>query len=84
MSEIIIQVENLQKEYGGVTVLNLPSLQISKGEMFGLVGNNGAGKTTFFRCLLDLIRPSAGIISSKGDAVQGSENWKNYTGAYLD
>jgi len=80
----MIQVENLQKEYNGVTVLNLPSLQVTKGEMFGLVGNNGAGKTTFFRCLLDLIRPSAGIVKSKGEKVLGSEHWKNYTGAYLD
>ena len=80
----MIQVENLQKEYNGVTVLNLPELQIAKGERFGLVGNNGAGKTTFFRCLLDLIRPSAGIAKSKNEPVQGSEHWKNYTGAYLD
>jgi ABC-2 type transport system ATP-binding protein len=80
----MIHIENLQKEYGGVTVLNLPSLQITKGEMFGLVGNNGAGKTTFFRCLLDLIRPFSGAVKSKGETVQGSEHWKNYTGAYLD
>ena len=84
MNEIMIQVENLQKEYNGVTVLNLPALQIAKGEMFGLVGNNGAGKTTFFRCLLDLIRPSAGMAKSKGEPVQGSEHWKSFTGAYLD
>ena len=84
MSEVMIQVENLQKIYGGVTVLNLPMLQIAKGEMFGLVGNNGAGKTTFFRCLLDLIRPAAGSVRSKGELVQGSEHWKCYTGSYLD
>ena len=80
----MIQVENLQKEYNGVVVLNLSALQIAKGEKFGLVGNNGAGKTTFFRCLLDLIRPTAGLVRSKGEQVQGSEHWKSYTGAYLD
>jgi len=84
MNELMIQVENLQKEYNGVVVLNLPALQIAKGEKFGLVGNNGAGKTTFFRCLLDLIRPTAGLVRSKGEQVQGSEHWKSYTGAYLD
>ena len=84
MNEIIIEVENLQKEYSGTTVLNIASMQIPKGEIFGLVGNNGAGKTTFFRCLLDLIRPSAGLVRSKGEPIQGSENWKYYTGAYLD
>ena len=65
-------------------MLNFPALQITKGEMFGLVGNNGAGKTTFFRCLLDLIRLSSGKAKSKGETVQGSEHWKSYTGAYLD
>ena len=80
----MIQVENLQKEYGGVIVLDIPYLQIIRGDMFGLVGNNGAGKTTFFRCLLDLIRPSAGMIQSKGIQIQGSEQWKDYTGSYLD
>jgi len=82
--KIMIQAENLQKDYSGVTVLNIPALQITKGEMWGLVGNNGAGKTTLFRCLLDLIRPTAGLVKSKGEQVQGSEHWKNYTGAYLD
>jgi ABC-2 type transport system ATP-binding protein len=80
----MIQVEGLQKGYGGVTVLDIPALHINRGEIFGLVGNNGAGKTTFFRCLLDLIRPSAGTVRSKGEPVQGSEHWKSYTGAYLD
>ena len=84
MNEIIIQTENLQKEYSGTTVLDVPALQITEGELFGLVGNNGAGKTTFFRCLLDLIRPSTGLARSKGEPVQGSEHWKSYTGAYLD
>ena len=84
MKETIIEVENLQKSYSGIIVLDLPSLKISEGESFGLVGNNGAGKTTFFRCLLDLIRPSAGRAMSKDNLVHLNEHWKNYTGAYLD
>ncbi|MDO4229120.1 MAG: ABC transporter ATP-binding protein, partial [Capnocytophaga sp.] len=44
----MIQVHNLSKIYNGITVLNIPELTITKGESFGLVGNNGAGKTTFF------------------------------------
>ena len=84
MGEVVIQVEKLQKEYGGTIVLDIPALQITRGEIFGLVGNNGAGKTTFFRCLLDLIRPSAGLAWSKEKPIQGSEHWKSYTGAYLD
>ncbi len=44
----MIQVENLKKIYDGNTVLDIQGLQIPIGESFGLVGNNGAGKTTFF------------------------------------
>ena len=45
----MIQVNNLTKRYNlGTMVLNMPNLEIPKGQSFGLVGNNGAGKTTFF------------------------------------
>jgi len=52
--------------------------------MIGLVGNNGAGKTTFFRLLLDLIRANKGEIFLKEKNIAGSEDWKSYTAAYLD
>lgn len=80
----MIKVNDLTKAYGGETVLNIPSLTITKGESFGLVGNNGAGKTTFFRLILDLIRANSGAVLSKDIATAGSEHWKEYTGSYLD
>jgi len=80
----MIKAQNLTKDYSGATVLNIPNLEIIKGESFGLVGNNGAGKTTFFRLILDLIRPNSGEVFSKGESVAGSEHWKSYTGSYLD
>jgi ABC-2 type transport system ATP-binding protein len=80
----MIQITNLTKVYGNQTVLNIPELRINKGESFGLVGNNGAGKTTMFRCILDLIRPTSGNILSKGNDVAKKENWKVYTGSFLD
>ncbi|MDA3905494.1 MAG: ABC transporter ATP-binding protein [Bacteroidales bacterium] len=80
----MIKVENLTKVYGGETVLNIPALTITKGESFGLVGNNGAGKTTFFRLILDLIRANSGTVLSKDIASASSEHWKDYTGSYLD
>ena len=52
-----LQVQNLQKRYGLATVLDLPELDIDSGASFGLVGNNGAGKTTFLRLVLDLNPP---------------------------
>jgi ABC-2 type transport system ATP-binding protein len=80
----MIAVENLVKSYSGVKVLDIPELSIPAGQSFGLVGNNGAGKTTLFRLLLDLIRPDTGKALSKGADVSRSEDWKLYTGSYLD
>jgi ABC-2 type transport system ATP-binding protein len=80
----MIKAQNLTKVYGGTTVLNISNLEIKKGESFGLVGNNGAGKTTFFRLILDLIKSNSGEVSSKDLSVGGSEHWKTYTGSYLD
>ncbi|KGO85847.1 ATP-binding protein [Flavobacterium rivuli WB 3.3-2 = DSM 21788] len=80
----MIQVNNLTKTYKGITVLNIGNLEIQKGESFGLVGNNGAGKTTFFSLLLDLIEPSTGSITSNGIQVNKSEGWKPFTAAFID
>ncbi|OGS61884.1 MAG: ATP-binding protein [Flavobacteria bacterium GWF1_32_7] len=80
----MIQVNNLTKKYNATTVLNIQELEIPKGQSFGLVGNNGAGKTTFFSLLLDLIEPTSGGIINHNIEVNTSENWKNFTGAFLD
>lgn len=80
----MIKAENLTKVYGKTTVLNIGSLQINKGESFGLVGNNGAGKTTFFSLIVDLIKASSGKVISKGENVFLSNHWKKYTGSFLD
>ncbi|MBT8286676.1 MAG: ABC transporter ATP-binding protein, partial [Bacteroidia bacterium] len=80
----MIVTENLSKAYGGVTVLNLPELTIPKGQSFGLVGNNGAGKTTFFSLLLDLIQPTTGHLTLKNIRVNESEDWKPFTSAFID
>lgn len=80
----MIQVENLKKIYDGNTVLEIQGLQIPIGESFGLVGNNGAGKTTFFSLLLDLIEPTQGFIKNHNVIVNKSEDWKSFTTAFLD
>jgi ABC-2 type transport system ATP-binding protein len=80
----MIQIENLIKAYNKEIVLNIPELTIEKGEIFGLVGNNGAGKTTMFNIILDLITASKGQVLSKGIVVRESEDWKDFTGAFID
>jgi ABC-2 type transport system ATP-binding protein len=81
--EMII-TDKLTKKYGKQTVLNIEHLEIPKGQSFGLVGNNGAGKTTFFSLLLDLIQPSSGHITSHGVQVNTSEAWKPFTSSFID
>ncbi len=80
----MIEAVNLTKTYGNTTVLNIQNLVIPKGESFGLVGNNGAGKTTFFSLLLDLIQPSTGHIKNQDVQVNTSEDWKPFTSAFID
>ena len=80
----MIITNNVSKKYGQAEVLNIASLDIPKGQSFGLVGNNGAGKTTYFNILLDLIRPTTGTIKNNDIVVSESEDWKNFTGSFID
>ena len=79
-----IEAIDLKKIYNNTEVLNIQSITITQGEIFGLVGNNGAGKTTFFRLILDLIKADGGKVVSNDIAVNESSVWKAYTGSFLD
>lgn len=80
----MIQTTELSKAYAGTTVLKIDNLDIPKGQSFGLVGNNGAGKTTYFSLLLDLIQPTTGHIENNGVLVHESEDWKPFTSSFID
>ncbi|HSP39884.1 MAG TPA: ATP-binding cassette domain-containing protein, partial [Gillisia sp.] len=80
----MITATNLSKKYNGTDVLNIEHLQIPAGQSFGLVGNNGAGKTTFFKLLLDLVPPTTGNIFNNELTVSESEEWKSFTASFLD
>ncbi|MEO6498385.1 MAG: ATP-binding cassette domain-containing protein, partial [Mucilaginibacter sp.] len=71
----MIDIKDLKKVYNNILVVNIPRLNIRKGESIGLVGNNGAGKTTLFRMMLDLILPETGEVLSNGENVAGGEAW---------
>jgi ABC-2 type transport system ATP-binding protein len=80
----MIHTKDISKVYNGVTVLKIDELTIPKGQSFGLVGNNGAGKTTYFSLLLDLISPTTGTITNNNVIVSQSEDWKPFTSAFID
>ncbi len=80
----MITINTVSKKYGQAEVLNVEKIEIPRGQSFGLVGNNGAGKTTLFNILLDLIRPTTGEITNNNVVVNKSEEWKSFTGSFID
>ena len=80
----MITLSQLKKTYGGVTALDVPKLTIEEGQIVGLVGNNGAGKTTMMRLILDLIRADQGYATIDGKRVDLYPVWKTFTGSFLD
>ena len=80
----MILIDSISKKYQEKDVLNIPFLEIPKGQSFGLVGNNGAGKTTLFNLLLDLIRPTTGFVTTDKIKVNENEQWKYFTGSFID
>ena len=79
-----ITLTDLKKAYSGQTALDIPSLTIGGGQLVGLVGNNGAGKTTMMRLMLDIIQANTGYVEIIGRRVDEDPAWKTFTGSYLD
>lgn len=98
-----ITISQLKKAFNDNMAVNIDSLHVNDGEIIGLVGNNGAGKTTMFRLMLDLLKADNGYVeltfcTNANEQTQGTgdaadtitvnpakmEDWKQYTGAYID
>jgi ABC-2 type transport system ATP-binding protein len=67
MTESILQADGLHKSFDGKQVLRGIDLEIQPGEVLGLLGANGSGKTTFIKCALGLLRPTAGRVKVFGE-----------------
>lgn len=80
----MITINKLQKNFGEKRAVDIESYTINQGDMLGLVGNNGAGKTTLFRLMLDLLKTDAGSVTINEVDVSKSEEWKKFTGAFID
>ena len=80
----MITIDKLQKKFGEHTAIDIEHYVIHQGDMLGLVGNNGAGKTTLFRLILDLLKADQGSVTINDIDVTQSENWKSFTGAFID
>lgn len=82
MKESVLRIENLSKSYGRIKALVDLSLEIEKGQVFGLLGPNGSGKTTTLGIILGVIRPRSGSFEWFGEPV--STNSLRRIGAILE
>jgi len=79
-----IYINNLSKKFGEKTALSISELKIESGDLVGVVGNNGAGKTTMFRLLLDLLKADSGNVMLDNYNVAKQDEWKLNTGSYIE
>jgi ABC-2 type transport system ATP-binding protein len=70
----VIKIDNLKKSYGDIVAVNGVSYSVAKGEMFGLVGPDGAGKTTTIRMLIGLLKPDSGNAKILGYDLRTQKN----------
>ena len=75
MPQSMVHIENLVKRYGELTALNHLDLDIKEGEIFGLLGPNGSGKTTAISCLLSLLKYDRGQVEIFGEEMR-PDNYK--------
>ena len=81
---IIIESKSISKEFKTVRALGDISIQVSEGEIYGFLGLNGAGKTTFIRILLGMIKPTKGTVSLFGQTVGQNFNLWNDVGYLVE
>lgn len=68
---MILQVDNITKQFGGLTAVKSVSFDLSEGEILGLLGPNGAGKTTLFNCINGVYPPTMGRVIFRGKDITG-------------
>ena len=67
----VLEINNIRKNFGGITAVDGVSFDVQEGEILGLIGPNGCGKSTLFNCILGQLQPSAGEVKVDGKVVTG-------------
>jgi branched-chain amino acid transport system permease protein len=70
-AEVVLQIERLTMRFEGLVAIDDVSLEVRRGEIFGIIGPNGAGKTTLFNCITGLFRPTSGGVVLDGRSLVG-------------
>ena len=71
--EKVLVLRNCTMKFGGVVAMDRVSIEVHKGQIFGIIGPNGAGKTTLFNCVTGVYRPTAGEIELDGESIVGKQ-----------
>ena len=80
----VLQIKNLQKVFKDTQVVNLSSLSVQQGEIYGFLGPNGAGKTTTMKMILSLISRTAGEIEVFGQSIGTDKQYLNQIGSMIE
>ena len=80
----VLQIKNLQKGFEDTQVVNLSSLSVQQGEIYGFLGPNGAGKTTTMKMILSLITRTAGEIEVFGQSIGTDKQYLNQIGSMIE
>lgn len=80
----VLQIKNLQKAFKDTQVVNLSSLSVQQGEIYGFLGPNGAGKTTTMKMILSLISRTAGEIEVFGQSIGTDKQYLNQIGSMIE
>lgn len=80
----VLQIKNLQKGFEDTQVVNLSSLSVQQGEIYGFLGPNGAGKTTTMKMILSLISRTAGEIEVFGQSIGTDKQYLNQIGSMIE
>ena len=80
----VLQIKNLQKEFKDTQVVNLSSLSVQQGEIYGFLGPNGAGKTTTMKMILSLISRTDGEIEVFGQSIGTDKQYLNQIGSMIE
>ena len=74
--DAILKVENLVKNFGGVTAVSRVSFNVARGSRIGIIGPNGAGKTTLFNLITGELKPTSGAVTFNGHRIEGLKPYK--------
>lgn len=80
----VLQIKNLQKVFKDTQVVNLSSLSVQQGEIYGFLGPNGAGKTTTMKMILSLISRTDGEIEVFGQSIGTDKQYLNKIGSMIE